>query len=628
MNDGQNQRRVNRVLSRGAQAGIDLLVMLAAYTFAVSLRFEFRHVEIGQWLSPGFLILLCGLQFLALFLCGCYRLVWRYFSIGDLPRMAAAVFLSTALMLGFRLILLHRPELPTIPLSVVIMNGGLFFAGLCGVRILRRAVVEQSSHRQSGEWLDAERAAPRRVLLVGAGSAGVAVVKDLKLHGAGVEVVGYLDDDREKQGASIQGIRVLGGLDDLDRQVQAQRVDEVIVALVRVSRDVIRRVVRQCEQIPIPVRIIPGYFEIVTGSVSVNRIRDVDIEDLLGRDAVSLDVPGLARFIGGNSILITGAGGSIGSELARQVSRFGPSRLLLVERSENAVYEIHREIRASRADLDLVPLVADIADERRIAGILAQYRPQMIVHAAAHKHVPMMEANPCEAIKNNTLGSRCLGELALDAGVERMVLISTDKAVNPTSVMGASKRLAELALQDLNRFGRTRFVAVRFGNVLGSAGSVVPLFREQIRKGGPVTVTHPDMIRYFMTIPEAVGLVLQAAAMADGGEIFVLDMGDPVKIVDLAEDMIRLSGLKPREDIQIVFTGIRPGEKLFEELGTSEDQTAKTRHPRVLIGKIPTQPSDEIAAMLRRFRELCDREAGSGEIRGAIRAALPESLLK
>jgi FlaA1/EpsC-like NDP-sugar epimerase len=407
-----------------------------------------------------------------------------------------------------------------------------------------------------------------------------------------------------------------------------EQIDQVIVAMFTVSRETIHRITTICNEKKVRMRIIPGYYEVISGNVSTSRIREVNIEDLLGRDPVTLDEPGLARFISGKCVLITGAGGSIGSELARQVARLGPSRLLLLERAENAMYEIHRELRSLRTDIVMHALVADVADEMRMKKIFDRYHPAIVIHAAAHKHVPMMEMNPGEAIKNNTLASRRLGEMALDAGVECMVLISTDKAVNPTSVMGASKRLAELALQDLNGRGKTRFVAVRFGNVLGSAGSVVPLFREQIKAGGPVTVTHPDMVRYFMTIPEAVGLVLQAAVIADGGEVFILDMGEPVKIVDLAEDMIRLSGFKPNEEISIVFSGIRPGEKLFEELGTSPEHVNKTSHPRIMIAKIPTLGRNKTEGFLKVLSELCMSEADDSQIRKAIAKAIPEASIK
>jgi FlaA1/EpsC-like NDP-sugar epimerase len=347
---------------------------------------------------------------------------------------------------------------------------------------------------------------------------------------------------------------------------------------------------------------------------------------LLGREPVRLDEDEMQGFLAGKTVMVTGAGGSIGSELARQVARFEPAALLLVERAEFALFSIDRELRDLYPDLEIMPLTADVCDEGRMRTIFAKYEPQVVVHAAAHKHVPMMEFNPTEAVKNNVLGTRLLGEIAGQSGTEAFVLISTDKAVRPSSMMGASKRVAELVIQDLNGRYETRYVAVRFGNVIGSAGSVIPIFREQISKGGPVTVTHPEMVRYFMTIPEAVQLVLQAGAMGEGGEIFILDMGEPVRILDLARDTITLSGFKPHEDIEIVFTGIRPGEKLFEELDTDGEHVAKTRHPKIFIGKIAAYPEAKVGQALQRLAEL-SRNGHDRDLRAYLNELLPEASL-
>jgi FlaA1/EpsC-like NDP-sugar epimerase len=362
------------------------------------------------------------------------------------------------------------------------------------------------------------------------------------------------------------------------------------------------------------------------GKVQVTRIRSVQIEDLLGREPVYLDEEQLGQFLAGKRVMVTGAGGSIGSELARQVARFHPSRLLLVERAEFALFEIDGDLRRTRPEIDVVPLVADVCDEARMRMLLSEHKPQILLHAAAHKHVPLMESNPGEAIKNNILATRMLGELAGEHQVEAFVLISTDKAVRPTSIMGASKRVAELAIQDLGKRYPTRYVAVRFGNVIGSAGSVVPIFREQIRRGGPVTVTHPEMRRYFMTIPEASQLVLQAGAMGEGGEILILDMGKPVRILDLAEEMITLTGLRPYVDMAIDFTGLRPGEKLFEELELSGEQIAKTRHPKIYIGKLNAYPSEEVERALRYLEELA-RDGDGTAVRKFLNSILPEASL-
>ena len=380
----------------------------------------------------------------------------------------------------------------------------------------------------------------------------------------------------------------------------------MVITIAQASRTAIRRIVEICESVPVRAQIIPGLYQILSGTVEISRIRDVEIEDLLGREAVALDEDLLRSFLTGKTVMVTGAGGSIGSELARQMARFEAGTLLLVERAEFALFDIDRELRTAWPDLSIVPLVADVCDRELMKGLMERYQPSVVLHAAAHKHVPMMESNPTEAVKNNILATRTLGEVAGEAGVETFIQISTDKAVRPTSVMGASKRVAELVVQDLNPRYRTSFVSVRFGNVLGSAGSVIPIFREQILEGGPVTVTHPDMVRYFMTIPEAAQLVLQAGAMGEGGEIFVLDMGEPVRILDMAKDMISLFGLKPYDDIDIVFTGMRPGEKLFEELETEGEDITKTRHPKIFIGKIQTYDDRKVLLALDTFRELSE----------------------
>ncbi|MGB5391002.1 MAG: nucleoside-diphosphate sugar epimerase/dehydratase, partial [Thermoanaerobaculia bacterium] len=381
-----------------------------------------------------------------------------------------------------------------------------------------------------------------------------------------------------------------------------------------------------CERIPIRAQIIPGFYELLDGRVGITRFRELQIEDLLGREPVKLEEDEVQSFIRGKTVMVTGAGGSIGSEMARQVAKYGPQRLLLVERAEFVLFETDRELRAQWPEIEIEPLVADVCDASRMRRIFAASRPQVVFHAAAHKHVTLVELNVAEGIRNNVLGTWALGELAGEFGVEALVLISTDKAVRPTSVMGATKRVAELVVQELDRSHDTRYVSVRFGNVLGSTGSVIPIFRQQIVSGGPVTVTHPEMTRYFMTIAEAAQLVLQAGTMGEGGEIFVLDMGEPVRILDLAKDMITLSGLKPYEDVDIVYSGIRPGEKLFEELQTAGEDMAKTRHPKIYIGKVNAYSSDEIQAAVRRLRELVLSGADE-ELRSYLDRLLPEAQL-
>jgi len=494
----------------------------------------------------------------------------------------------------------------------------LVLGGLLGVRLLWRCVVE-------GEFaLDSfKRGRSRRALLVGAGSAGNLAARELnRQSGRRLHVVGFLDDDPAKHHAKIQGHAVLGRIDVLPQVVRRHAVDEVIVSMARVPRDVIRRVVRLCERAHVTARIVPGYYELLDGTLTASKIRDIDVADLLGREESKPDVESVVELLGGKRVLVTGAGGSIGSELVRQVLRTGPELLVMVERSENALYEIDREIRKLGSETPVAAVLADIGDRARMTETFLKYKPLVVIHAAAHKHVPLMEQNPVEAVKNNVLATRVLGELALEHGVARFVLISTDKAVRPVSVMGVTKRLAEVALQDLNRSGRTSFSAVRFGNVLDSSGSVVPLFREQIRKGEALTVTHPEMRRYFMTISEAVSLVLQAAALAKGGEIFVLDMGEPMRIVELAEELVALSGLRPHEDVPIVFTGIRPGEKLFEELDVSEKSAYKTGHARIYVSKISPSLGLDAGKMLDGCRRLCECGGEADSLRADLLSLL------
>jgi len=601
------------IVTRVAPFAADLGIMALAYSAAFLLRFNFDVPVTHVYLGMRAFVVVAVLQFAALQLFGCYRLVWRFISVCDVLRFLYAISVSTAALVLLRFVL---PDVRFVrpPLSIALINSGFVLGGLLLARVFWRI---RGEYGQSGA---ANGNVLRRTLLVGAGDAGNTVARELRSHGAAaIEVVGFLDDDRAKQGTFIQGIPVRGDIADLPRMVRELRVQEVIVSMVRVPREVVRQVAHLCEAVHVPVRIAPGYLEILDGSLTVNQLREVDIADLLGREEV--DFGGeveLARFVGGRRVLITGAGGTIGAELARQVARLGPETLVLVERNENALYEIDRTLRETSGGRAGVPVVADIGDAVRMRQVLAAHRPQIVLHAAAHKHVPMLESNVAEAVRNNVLATRTLGELAVAAGVDVFVQLSTDKAVNPSSVMGATKRLAELALQDLNAAGKTRFSAVRFGNVLGASGSVVPLFREQIRKGGPVTVTHPDMRRYFMTIPEAVRLVLHAAAMAAGGEIFILNMGEPVRIVELAEEMIRLSGFKPHEEIAITFTGIRPGEKLFEELSTDAEHADKTRHTRIYIGKIAATAHEVVAARLRALQELCEQDMVDDRIRAVL----------
>jgi FlaA1/EpsC-like NDP-sugar epimerase len=435
--------------------------------------------------------------------------------------------------------------------------------------------------------------------------------------------VAFVDDDRAKIGSVIHGLSVVGTTAQLAELAPRLGVREAIITIANASGKEMRRIVAACEAARLRARTIPGIYEILEGKVALS-FRNVAIEDLLRREPVVLENESIAGVVEGRTVLVTGAGGSIGSELCRQLCRFNPGRLVLLERAENALFNIHRELTARFPKCDIQPTIGDITDEVRLESVFGEHSPAVVFHAAAHKHVPMMEWNPGEAIKNNVFGTKKLADTAAAHNVERFIMISTDKAINPTSVMGATKRTAELYVQALAQRSSTRFVTVRFGNVLDSAGSVVPIFREQIAKGGPVTVTHPDMKRYFMTIPEASQLVLQAASMGQGGEIFILDMGEPVKIVDLARDLITLSGLRPDDDVAIEFVGLRPGEKLFEELSTDGENADKTRHPKIFVGRVKGVEWGHLLEELGDLAEGCAVGARSSELRARLARVVPE----
>lgn len=616
------------VLTRKSQFIIDTFVLMSAFVFAYGLRFDFDIPEPDKQHMLYQLPFVLLLQLLLIWSTGIYAFVWRYVGMTELRAFLNAAMLSALPMFVMRAFLPKEFQFARIPLSIIVMDSVFAFGGILLVRVLRRAIYEGGSKRRHAtvSWQDGVNQKP--ILLIGAGRGGVMVAREIKLRGdMNLEVRGFVDDDVSKIGSVIEGVRVLGRAEDIPRLVAELSVDHVVISFAEASRREFRRILDICEQAKVRVRTMPGIYELLQENVQVSRIRDVQIEDLLGREQVELDADSMRRFLSGKTVMITGAGGSIGSELVRQVVRLNPARMLLVERAEFALFKIEQELKNSAFNLEFVPLVADVGDKARMQTIFQKHRPQVILHAAAHKHVPMMEFNASEAIRNNVLATRSLGELACQFGVEAFVLISTDKAVCPTSIMGASKRLAELLIQDLNRISGTRFCAVRFGNVIDSTGSVIPTFREQIRKGGPVTVTHPDMVRYFMTITEAAQLVLQASAIGQGGEIFILDMGEPVNILDLAKDTITLSGLKPMEDIEIVFTGIRPGEKLLEELETSEEKMIKTQHPKIFIGRLAAYPEHKLEHALDRLLVLA-ANGWDGELRKLLSDLIPEAQLE
>ncbi|BBO19576.1 polysaccharide biosynthesis protein [Candidatus Desulfobacillus denitrificans] len=570
----------------------DMAAAALAWVLAYWLRFNldipspYLH---GMMLSLVWVVPLHGAIILFL---GVYRGMWRYVSVKDLQRIVLAVALAAALATA----VVFMFQLGEVPRSVLILQPVLLIVAMGGARFAYRAWREQQIYGRIHMEGDP-------VLILGAGDAAVMLLRELK-HSEEWRVVGLLDDEVEKRGRSIDGVSVLGGLGEVADHAARLQLKHVIIAMPSAAAGIRRRAAESAAAAGLMVLTVPAIDDLLSGKVSVSQVRKVELEDLLGRDPIQLDDEGLHRLLTGKRVLVTGAGGSIGSELCRQIARYAPSRLVFFEQSEFALYRIEQEFAAELPEVGIVCVVGDVKDEASLAAAFAMHRPEVVFHAAAYKHVPLMEnENAWAAVRNNVLGTWCVARAAMAAGVGKFVMVSTDKAVNPANVMGASKRLAEMVCQSLQTETReTHFVTVRFGNVLGSSGSVIPRFREQIVRGGPVTVTHPDIIRYFMLIPEAAQLVLQAGLMGLGGEIFVLDMGEPVKIVDLARDMIRLSGYS-EEEVKIVFTGLRPGEKLFEELLADGEHTLPTPHPKLRIARAQAALSaEEMADLLAWLR--------------------------
>jgi FlaA1/EpsC-like NDP-sugar epimerase len=606
------------------QRVIDIMMLCVAFTLAYLLRFDFSLTSDEVQKAIVQLSFAVPFQFFVLRLFKVHKSIWRYVSLPELNLILMALSAAAAVFLLLRFCLPGDLHFGMVPLSIIILDCFLAAIMIVGVRLLRREIYE-SKRRGETAGSGAEK---KSVLLIGAGRAGVMTVMEIKSRrDFNFDIKGFIDDDSMKLGSVINGVGVIGKTENIPQLVRSLNIDHVIITIAEASRETFQRILKICESVPVRVKTIPGLYELLQEKVSISRIRDVEVDDLLGRLPVSLDTQSIKNFLEGKIILVTGGGGSIGSEIARQLLRFQISKLILVEHSEFALFNIEREIARQHPQTEIVPIIADICDGNRMRRVFARYQPQIVFHAAAHKHVPLMEYNPSEALKNNVLGTNIIGNLAGNYGAESFVLISTDKAINPTSVMGATKRFAELVIQDLNTRFATRFVAVRFGNVIGSNGSVIPIFKEQIKNGGPITVTHPDMRRFFMTIPEASQLVLQAGALGNGGEIFVLDMGEPVKILDLAKEIIRLSGLKPDEDIEIVFTGIRPGEKLLEELETDKEPLTETSHSKIFIVQIAPFPSEKIKKALAAVEQHCLFEDDI-MIRRFLNDLLPEAVLE
>jgi FlaA1/EpsC-like NDP-sugar epimerase len=554
--------------------GHDLAATAFAWVAGFMLRFNLDVPEPWWSMMWSYLGWVLPLQAVILWRLRLYQGIWRFASVTDLRRIVVAAIAGgaamTAVVVVFGLREIPRTVIVIYPVLLAVVMGASRF----GYRMWKEGRL--FSPRQ----LDA-----RRVVILGAGDSGAALARTLA-GSRDLVVVGFLDDDASKTGSTVGGVPVLGPLADLPQISADLDIAQAIIAMPGTRHRLRRRAFEIAADAGIPAYAVPAFADLAAGKVQVSQLHRVELDDLLGRDPVTLDDAGLTAFLGGRTVLVTGAGGSIGSELCRQIARFNPARLVFVETSEFALYNISEEFARRFPELPVAPLIADVKDAARLAAIFEEHRPAVVFHAAAYKHVPLMEErNAWEAVRNNVLGTARVAAAAIDAGAEAFVLISTDKAVNPTNVMGASKRAAELACQAIRARGRTRFITVRFGNVLGSNGSVVPKFRQQIAAGGPITVTHPEVTRYFMLIPEAAQLVLQAGAMGSGGEIFVLDMGEPVKIVDLARDMIRLSGLSA-DEVKIVFTGLRPGEKLYEEVLLDDETTLPTPHAKLRIARV------------------------------------------
>lgn len=594
------RRKINSVML----VLLDVVIVACVSYLAFFIRFEGKVGSSYRDLILSCLPLLLTIRIATFYLFGLYNRMWRYASISELLAITGAVTVSTVLIFVATLAL-KEP----FPRSIYIIS---WFLNIIFIGASRMCI------RVSAHFRSVVNEKQSRVLILGAGDTGYLLAREINMSQSQKELVGFIDDDENKRDQRLLGVKVLGNRRELSNIVDKYQIDEIIIAIPSLNDKQLREMIGDCHKTGCLVKVVPLLREL-NGRPSLEKLRQVNLEDLLGREPVHLDSTLLAGYLRGKRVLVTGAGGSIGSELCRQIAKYHPETMVLLGKGENSIYEIEQELHNKFPELKLESVIADVRKRKRIRSIFARHRPQVVFHAAAHKHVPLMESQPEEAVENNIFGTKTVAEAARYFEVETFVMISTDKAINPTSVMGTTKRVAEQIVQGMNQISRTKFVVVRFGNVLGSRGSVVPLFQKQIAAGGPVTITDPEMKRYFMTIPEAVQLVLQAGSMARGGEVFVLDMGEPVKIYDMACTLIELAGLRPHKDIKIEFTGLRPGEKLFEELLTSEEGTTATTHEKIFRANLQAVDLKELLLKLRRFHHVKD----SQEVRKILAAIVP-----
>ncbi len=612
-----NFTRVLKKWRRSVVVFSDLAMIILTFYLAFWIRFLDEGFLFPKYV-PVFtqtLPLVVVVYFMSFVLFSLYKGLWRYASINDLIRIFKAIVAGTLLSVVGMIFVLGLRDFPR---SVFMIHPLLllFFMGASRmvIRVFRGI---------SLTWLFRSMGY-KRVILIGAGDAGEVILRESQRYPQhGYEVVGFVDDDVGKINRDIHGTKILGLIDELPRIVKEKYVDEIIITTPSATREEMRRIIGVCSRTKLPYRTTPSLSDVINGKISFSQMRKVEVKDLLSREIVKIDLKGISQYISEKRVLITGAGGSIGSELCRQLTRFNPQLLILFARGEFSLYNIQRELREKYSSIAVAPVIGNIKDERRTQLVLNHYKPEVIFHTAAHKHVVLMEADPCEAIKNNIAGSRIIMEAAEECGVKQFVLISTDKAVNPTSFMGASKRIVELLLQATAGKSKCKFSAVRFGNVLESRGSVLPLFKEQIEKGRPLAVTHPEVSRYFMTVSEAAQLVIQAGAMGKGGEIFVLDMGSPIKILDLARDVIRISGFEPDKDIKIEITGLHPGEKLCEELVAKNERTQATWHQKILLIKSDQMDARGLKEKIRELERLAAEENTQG-VKEKIKEIVPE----